>query len=236
MRKAINKLRSTPEVLTLLDAAGSLQQAEDKHLDGGLALYASTFPAYLPEAPSYLRESLISIATTARQYVTAFNDTFSQRNIKNDLKRLQANQTNYQHMRDHNAELEQKVHASQTNVDKKQRAHDKARLSGNQVEITKTETQLNAAKDQLQRDQKIFSEHNQKFIDEGVVYQKNIIEYLTVPLERMLESRKSTLLSVLDSGAEIVRVAEAMEFQEEDVSALEAQLETLVGELKEMGD
>jgi hypothetical protein len=65
MRKAINKLRSTPEVLTLIDAAGSLQQAEDKYLDGGLALYGSTFPVYLPEAPLYLRESLIAIATTA---------------------------------------------------------------------------------------------------------------------------------------------------------------------------
>jgi hypothetical protein len=52
----------------------------------------------------------------------------------------------------------------------------------------------------------------------------------------MLESRKSTLLSVLDSGAEIVRVDEAMEFQEEGVSPLVAQLETLVGELNEMGD
>jgi hypothetical protein len=130
-------------------------------------------------------------------------------------------------MRNHNAELEQKVHASQANVDKRQRAHDRARLSGNQVKITKTETQLNAAKDQLQRDQKIFNEHNQKFIDHGVVYQKNIIEYRAVPLE----SRKSTLLSVLDSGDEVVRVAE-----EEDVSPLVAQLDTLVGELNEMGD
>jgi hypothetical protein len=49
MPKAINKLRSTPEGLILIDAAGSLQQAEDKCLDGDIAPYGLTFPAYFPE-------------------------------------------------------------------------------------------------------------------------------------------------------------------------------------------
>jgi hypothetical protein len=91
------------------------------------------------------------------------------------------------------------------------------------------------ANEQLERDEAAFNEFNEKFEQEGVAYRKRIIDLLTTPVEKMLESRKATLLSVLETGAQISRIAQGLGFQEENQAALEQQLQSINAELEEMG-
>jgi hypothetical protein len=236
MRKALNKLRANPEVNTVLDAARELEHAEDRNLDASLASFGPAFRGYLQDLPPYLRSDISSIADSARAYVNAFNESYSHRKIKPDLKQLHANQTAYSHMRDRLKELEQKASASRTTAEKRKAALERAQATADHVKSAEAQIAARIANEQLERDEKAFNEHHELFEQEGVAYRKRIIDLLTTPIERMLESRKTTLLAVIDTGAQISRIAEAIAFQEEDQAALESQLALINTELEEMGE
>jgi hypothetical protein len=59
---------------------------------------------------------------------------------------------------------------------------------------------------------------------------------LTTPLERLLQSRKTTLEGVLECGEEISAIASGLSYVPEDLSALESQLAAINAELQEFGE
>jgi hypothetical protein len=236
MRKVLNKLRTNPEVCAVIDAAVDLEHAEDRSLEAALSLYGSAFRAYSKEIPPGIKDDVSRIFETGRKYTIAFNESFSQRSIKEELKRLQTNQSNYTKARDRNKHLEQKSRDSAAVLEKKRAAHEKAQNLADHVEAGKAQLALNIATAQAEADQKAYTAHNEQFEAEGITYRKNVVLLLATPLERLLESRRATLQSVLDCGAEISRIAEGMTIADEDVSQLEAQLANINTELQEFGE
>jgi chromosome segregation ATPase len=235
MRKALNKFRSNSEVLDVLDAAGELDHAEDRSLDTSLAAFGPAFRSYVQELPAYLRNDISAIGDAARGYINPFNETYSHRKIKPGLKALQANATAYSHMRERAKELEQKVNSSRASAEKKKATLERAQATADHVKSAEAQVASRIANEQLERDEAAFNDFTEKLEREGVAYRKKVIDLLTTPIEKMAESRKATLVSVLDTGAQISRIALALAFQEEDQTSLEQQLEIINTELEEMG-
>jgi hypothetical protein len=235
MRKALNKLRSNTEVRTLIDAAEALESSEGKVLDANLAIYSPSFRPFVAESATSLAESLTAISSAGRRQPIALNESFSQRVIKRDLKKLLANQDAFTRLTDLNHELERKFHASEEALEKRKAALEKAQAQGDPVAVAKAQVAVNIAKDQLERDHKAYVESNEKLDSEGVEYRQRIVVLITEPLERMLESRRKSLQDTRECGAEILRAVAAMSLVEETETDLELQLELMNTEIGETG-
>jgi hypothetical protein len=105
-KEAFNKLRSNPEVLSLVDTARELKHTADRMLDAGLAVFRPAFWGSLRELPSYLQQNIAAIAEAGRTYTNAFNETDSHRAISAEFRKLNADQTKRARTKEHNEILE----------------------------------------------------------------------------------------------------------------------------------
>jgi hypothetical protein len=151
------------------------------------------------------------------------------------LKALQANQLPYSHLPEQLKDLEQKMNSGRATAEKRRRHSRRPK----QQQITS-----NRRKRKWRRGlrmgnwsaTRLRSMSSMKSSDKkAVAYRKRIIDLLTTPLEKMLESRKATLLAVLDTGAQISRIPQGLVFKEANQTALEQQLQSMNAELEEMG-
>jgi chromosome segregation ATPase len=133
-------------------------------------------------------------------------------------------------MRERLKELEQKLNSNRSSAEKK-----KVQMTADHVKSAEVQMAAKQANEQLEKDEAAFNEFKEKFEQEGVAYRKRVIDLLTTPIEKMVESRKTTLLTVLDTGEEISRIAQRLAFHEEEQTALEQQLQLINNELEEIG-
>ena len=237
--KVVSKIKTVAtknEVQEFVDVAGAVEKGEDKLLDALLVVYGNLREAYAGEIQSGLREEVTEIYEAGRAPTLRMNETYSQRKIKADIDKIRIHREAFKKVEEHNKHLEEKMKDSEAKCEKKKLEYERAGFKS-EAEKIKAKAFWEGAQRTVETDRKAWLAHNEVLDKERAVYQRKLMDLLTIPLERMLESRLRGVDMMCDTADTMEDAAARMEFKaQEEVDRLEAHLGQLRKELADIDD
>ena len=237
--KVVSKIKTVAtksEVQEFVDAAAAVEKGEDKLLDALLIVYGNLRDSYVAEIQSGIRDEVKEILESGRTPTLRMNETYSQRKIKNDIDKIRIHREAFKKVEEHNQHLQEKLKDSEVKCEKKKQEFDRAGIKG-EAEKIKAKALWEGAQRTVETDRKALLAHNEVLDKERAVYQRKLMDLLTIPLERMLESRLRGVDMMCDTAETMEDAAERIEFKaQEEVDRLEAHLGQLRKELADIDD
>lgn len=235
--KVVSKIKTAVtknDVEEFVDAAFAVEKGEDKLLDALLIVYGNLRETYLAEMQPTIRDEVKEIYEAGRAPTLRMNETYSQRKLKNDMDKLRIHREAFKKVEAHNKSLEEKMKDSEAKCEKKKLEFERAGMKG-EAEKLKAKALWEGAQRAVETDRKAWLAHNEVLDKERAVYQRKLMDLLTLPLERMLESRLRHVDLMVDTAETMEDASERMEFKaQEEVDRLETHLGQLNKELADI--
>jgi hypothetical protein len=234
MKGLFNKVRSTPEVLDLLDAAEALELAEKENLEASRIIFGHAWAPFVTETPPALKEKLETIRDHGEKFLLTLKESADERKISPALTKLRQNQEDFTKKKADNKRLQDKLKDATGTAERQKRGVEACEARGEPVALARARATYEASAAAAEAARQASEESDKRMETEAPLYRKNIIDLLTTPLEAMIESRMNALEKGIEFGGLLAAQAAALEVVIGKDAALIKDYHSLNAELAKM--